>query len=143
MRFLLNLNIKFAFLNDFFHSFLILLRILIPMKRKASFPTVSKIKRIFKSPKFLIDDTIILLFILFLVFLLNILSLIKNQLIIGFQNIMRKIWINIINYPKTQFSKNPKNIRQCAICLNVMKEEVSLACLHSFCGIFYKKDSFF
>lgn len=94
----------------------------------------SKLKKILQTNRFFIDDTLILLLILMIVFFINVLLIIKTQLITVFQKVLRRIWFKVINYPSPFYEMSKHNIRQCAICLNILNFEVSLSCFHSFCG---------
>jgi len=104
------------------------------MRKRNSHQMESKLKRILQKPHQCIEDTLLLFLILFIVFFINVLLIIKTQLINIFQNILRRIWYKVINYPKPYCDSNKNKIRQCAICLNNLNLEVSLSCFHSFCG---------
>lgn len=106
------------------------------MKRKENM-IQSKVKKILASHPIYMNDMMILIIILIIVFAINIILIIKIKLINIFQNIIRRIWVKVINFPSYPCNLDKLNMRQCAICLNNLKLEVSFACFHSFCGIHF------
>lgn len=89
----------------------------------------------------LAEDSFFIVSIMIFLFFINIYFIIKNQIKLIAEKIVKRIWHKIINHPplndlNEKYEINHYKMNNCSICLNNLKFGVSVTCFHVFCGIF-------